>query len=266
MPSLLHRSNQIRPRAEHWRPPRFSESETVAQRAVAALRRFLDLQAGSIWRDLRAELATVHGTLLDVGCGARPYRRLVPDGVRYLGIDTADAKEHFGYETPGTVYFSGDTWPVEDQSVDAILCTETLEHVLEPRRLLQEARRCLRPGGRLILTVPFAARWHYVPYDYWRFTPSSLAYLLAGAGFGEVAVYARGNPLSVACLKTMALLLPLLFPRPGRLWPRLLTRAAGLLTLPLLFLLALVGTLTLHGDWGEDCLGYTVTARRDGRD
>ena len=87
------------------------------------------------------------------------------------------------------------------------------EHVPEPGAFLAEASRCLRPGGRLLLTVPFAARWHYIPHDYWRFTPSGLERLLSAAGFRDAAIYARGNSLTVACYKAMALMLPLLLPQ-----------------------------------------------------
>ena len=182
---------------------------------LAALRRLIDLQAGSIWRDLTGELADVDGVVLDVGCGAQPYRPLLGPSARYLGIDTTDAKSDFGYEIPDTVYFEGDSWPVGSESVNVILCTETLEHVLEPSSLLAEAHRTLIPGGKLLLTVPFAARWHFVPNDYWRFTPSSLLHLLEKAGFTDVGVYARGNAFTVACYKTIALVLPYLFPQHG---------------------------------------------------
>ena len=118
----------------------------VVRRWLAALRRLIDLQAGSIWRDLAGELAAVEGLVLDVGCGAQPYRPLLGPSARYLGIDTADAKADFGYEIPDTLYFDGDSWPVDSESVNVVLCTETLEHVLEPSKLLAEAHRTLRPG------------------------------------------------------------------------------------------------------------------------
>ena len=105
----------------------------------------------------------VEGTLLDVGCGAKPFRGLVPSHVRYVGIDTTDAKGHFGYAAPDVMHYSGDTWPVETGQMDTILCTETLEHVLDVDRFLSEAARCLRTGGLLFMTIPFSARWHFVP-------------------------------------------------------------------------------------------------------
>jgi SAM-dependent methyltransferase len=157
---------------------------------------------------------------------------------------------------PDTHYFEGDDWGVEDRAFDTVLCTEVLEHIPDPAAFLARAGRCLRHGGRLVLTVPFAARWHFIPYDYWRFTPSGLRQLLVGAGFDEVHVQARGNPLTVACYKVMTLVLTLLFA------PGLAKRVLGVLLLPVLGMLACIANLSLLRDWGDDCLGYTVTARR----
>lgn len=247
---------------EAWRPRAFVAPRTVAAARLAAVRRCFDLQAASLWRDLCAELPYLDGAVLDVGCGAQPYRALLPHGVRYLGIDTIDAKERFDYEVPDTTYFSGSVWPVESCSVDAVLATETLEHVFDTRQFLRECARCLRPGGRLLLTVPFAARWHYVPHDYWRFTPSSLGLLLEQAGFDDVAVYARGNEITVACYKVMALILPILFPQRGSGLTRAILRLVALPLIPLFATLALIGNVSLRGSGGDDCLGYTVAARR----
>ena len=197
-----------------------------------------------------------------MGCGAQPYRPLVHRDASYLGIDTVEAKAHFGYEMPDTSYFSGEVWPVADNSVDFVLATETLEHVFDSRGFLGQARRCLKSGGAMLLTVPFAARWHFIPYDYWRFTPSSLQLLLEACGFSEVRVYARGNAGTVACYKMMALILRLLAPQNVGLLAALLLRLAGVVCLPLFLVLAVVANLSLLGRGGDDCLGYTVLARR----
>ncbi len=247
---------------EHWQPPPFTPLDGFASRVVTSVRRLFDVQASSIWNDLAGELSTVRGTLLDVGCGAQPYRTLVPAGVEYIGIDRADAKGRFGYDIPDTTYFTGDRWPVDDATADTVLCTETLEHVLDPLGFLAEAKRALRPGGRLILTVPFAARWHYVPFDYWRFTPSGLRHLLGKSGLTEVEVYRRGNALTVACYKVISLILPLLMPHGEGPLRRLALRAGGLALSPLLATSVTVARLSLLRDGGDDCLGYTVLARR----
>ncbi len=257
-----HRTNVGDQREERWQPPPFVPLNGRVSRAIAGIRRVLDAQAGSIWNDLSVELRTVSGTLLDVGCGAQPYRTLVPADVTYIGIDTADAKDRFGYDIPDTKYFTGDRWPVDEHVADTVLCTETLEHVLDPLGFLAEARRSLRPGGRLILTVPFAARWHYVPFDYWRFTPSALKHLLGKSGFTQIEIYRRGNALTVACYKVSALILPLLMPRKDGSLQRIASRTAGLLLSPLLAASIATARLSLIQDGGDDCLGYTVFARR----
>ena len=162
-----------------------------------------------MWRDLGPVLRRAQGTLVDVGCGAQPYRGLLPRDTVYIGLDTEHAREDFGYAIPDVLPIGDDgRWPIDDASADFLLATETLEHVVDPPGFLAEAHRCLRPEGRLILTVPFAARWHYIPHDYWRFTPSSLRLLLEDAGFEQVVVHGRGNEETVACYKLLALLLP----------------------------------------------------------
>jgi len=258
---LTRRTNFAYATSEAWRPPLHSSPNGRRSRRLAALRRIVDIQAGSIWRDLAPELGGAHGLVVDVGCGAQPYRPLLGPSTRYLGLDTTEAKSDFGYEVPDTVYFTGNSWPIDAESVDVVLCTETLEHVLEPPAFLAEAHRALRPGGRLLLTVPFAARWHFVPHDYWRFTPSSLRYLIEAAGFANIAVYARGNAFTVACYKLMALALPLLFPGTGGIRARVVQLLA-LLTIPFVIALAIAARVSLLGKGGDDCLGYTVTATR----
>jgi SAM-dependent methyltransferase len=246
---------------ERWRPPSFVPDSGARGRIRAAVRRLFDLQAGSLWRDLSEPLSRVRGTLLDVGCGAQPYRGLIPPGTTYIGLDTEQSARNFGYSMPDVRRIAPDgRWPVDDRRADVVLTTETLEHVEDPDTFLGEAYRCLRPGGRLILTVPFAARWHYIPHDYWRFTPSGLRLLLERARFTDVAVHGRGNERTVACYKLLSVLLPIAFPqeRPGSLQMGPL----ALLILPLIVVLAAIGNRSLRLPSGDDCLGYTVFATR----
>jgi hypothetical protein len=84
--------------------------------------------------------------------------------------------------------------------------------------------------------------------------------LLASAGFEQVAVYARGNSLTVACYKTIAPLLPFLMPQQKSLSQRLPRLACGVLAAPIVIALGAIGTLSLKGKGGDDCLGYTAAA------
>ncbi|SRR6266581_7929880 len=56
--------------------------------------------------------------------------------------------------------------PEQDAAFDAILCSEVLEHVPDPTKALDEFARLLKPGGKLILTAPFASLVHLAPYHY----------------------------------------------------------------------------------------------------
>src|ERR1700761_1592402 len=262
LPAFKGRRNLVEAASESWRPQLFGATTTPLSRLLAAARRFFDIQAGSAWRDLRAVLPSLRGTVLDVGCGAQPFRSLVSPHATYQGIDTDEAKAHFGYEMPDTTYFSGNVWPVAAASANVVLCTETLEHVLETRRFLAEAASCLAPDGTLLLTVPFAARWHFIPYDYWRFTPSSLNYLLTETGFCRARVYARGNALTVACYKLMTLMLLLLMPQTLSRGYRTILQICGVLISPLFVLVASIANLSMGGAGGDDCLGFTVLATR----
>jgi SAM-dependent methyltransferase len=259
--SVLDREDLTQRRAESWRPPVFVPDSGVRGRTVSVVRRFFDLQAGSLWRDLTTLLAVTQGTLVDVGCGAQPYRSLLDSSVRYIGLDTVMAGEDFGYEMPDVRLIEPDgRWPVEDGEVATVLATETLEHVPDPPAFLAEARRVLAPAGQLILTLPFAARWHYIPNDYWRLTPAALQMILTNAGFDNVAVYARGNERTVACYKVLALLLAAALPQgdSGSMGIRVRT----VFLAPLIIVLAALGQLSLRGPSGDDCLGYTVIATR----
>jgi SAM-dependent methyltransferase len=67
---------------------------------------------------------------------------------------------------------------VADASFDAVMCNQVLEHVVDPALTLSEIRRVLKPGGILLLSVPFIYCEHGMPYDFRRFTAGGLEALL----------------------------------------------------------------------------------------
>jgi SAM-dependent methyltransferase len=81
------------------------------------------------------------------------------------------------------MYFDGVNIPLKTESVDAVLCTEVLEHAIDPELLIGEIFRILRRGGRVCVTVPFIWGLHELPYDFRRFTPFGLAGLVSKRGF-----------------------------------------------------------------------------------
>ena len=146
------------------------------------------MQVSSVYRHLRPWLRERDGTLLEVGCGAQPYRHLVPTGCRYTGLDCEEAEAHFSYRLPDTVYYQGEKFPFENASFDSLFHTEVLEHIFHYGQFLAECRRVLKPSGSMFFTVPFQARYHYIPHDFFRFTPAALERMLAEAGFRNIEI------------------------------------------------------------------------------
>ncbi|MGH2821768.1 MAG: methyltransferase domain-containing protein, partial [Thermoleophilaceae bacterium] len=105
--------------------------------------------------------------VLDVGCSQGIASILLGrEGHRVVGIDRQHeairaARERLDQEEPEVrqrVDFrigEGRAVTFPDDSFDAVLLGEVLEHQLEPRKLLDEATRVLRPGGRLVITTPY---------------------------------------------------------------------------------------------------------------
>ncbi len=82
--------------------------------------------------------------------------------------------------------------PFADSCFDIVICAEVLEHVPDPRAVLRELHRVLKPGGTLLACVPFLVRIHADPYDYGRYTAYFWQENLAHLGFGDVLVERQG--------------------------------------------------------------------------
>lgn len=132
----------------------------------------------------------LEGRVLDVGCGRKPYRGLF-SCTEYVGleIDTPENRE----KGVADFFYDGKSFPFPDASFDGIFASQVLEHVFNPAEFLSEIRRVLRPGGRLLLTVPFAWDEHEQPYDYARYSSFGLKHLITQSGF-RVASHEKSLP------------------------------------------------------------------------
>jgi SAM-dependent methyltransferase len=119
---------------------------------------------------------SVHGRLLDVGCGSKPYQKYF-EASEYIGLDMQGRNKHADRS------YDGKTFPFSDGEFDAVLTSEVLEHVFNPDEFLSEINRVLRDGGVLLLTVPFVWDEHEQPFDYARYSSFGLRHLLESHGF-----------------------------------------------------------------------------------
>lgn len=124
-------------------------------------------------KDFAPELS---GKILDVGCGTMPYRSLFNSVNEYVGLEIT--KDGFLGEKDGKYYYDGKQFPFDDNMFDGILCNQVLEHVFNPDDFLKEMKRVIRPGGKILLTIPFVWDEHEQPYDYARYSTFGLKALL----------------------------------------------------------------------------------------
>lgn len=85
-----------------------------------------------------------------------------------------------------------------------VLCTELLEHVRDPYKVAGEIGGVLRPGGSVLVSVPFRVPIHQKPPyqpDYWRFTPDGLLALFEGYTLVETEIVGEAEqPVGVFAL------------------------------------------------------------------
>ncbi len=122
----------------------------------------------------------IKGKTLDMGCGTRPYEECFESSL-YIGLEiNAAPKEALSH---ADVRYDGYRMPFKDNTFDAVLAFEVLEHVFKLDILLKEVRRILKPQGTVLLTVPFLWKEHETPNDFARYSSFGLRFLLEKEGF-----------------------------------------------------------------------------------
>ncbi len=251
---------------EGLRPLPFVHPYTFLDKVGFVLRILFDLRLNAIFRSARSLFLSFSGQVLDVGCGGQPWGGMLAH-CRYVGLEMASIHEKFGYaRRKNIVYYNGMDFPFSDNAFNHIVCTEVIEHVADPKKFLLECVRCLKSGGSLYLTVPFSARYHYIPYDYWRFTPAGLNIIFQQAGLANFTIKPLGTDVCSIINKINLLILKLLLsPYSGRTWLKsALQKILGIVCLPLFFFFTFLGLFLIQFQVGcqDDPLGYEVLATK----
>ena len=143
--------------------------------------------------------ARMHGRVLDIGCGEQKPRHYLNPNTTYIGLDYyRTATEWYG--TQPQVYGDAHALPFPEASFDWALLLDVLEHVPAPDRSFTEAFRVLKPGGRLVVQVPFLYPTHDAPLDFPAWTPTGRQKLPRRSGFTVVEKMPLGTPLECAAL------------------------------------------------------------------
>lgn len=111
-----------------------------------------------------ASLTPPGATVLDLGCGSgalgqylHETRQCTVDGLTWSEAEAAHARPHYRRVVVANLETCNLPETFEHNSYDIIVCADVLEHLSQPERVLDACRLLLKPGGRLLTSVPNAA-------------------------------------------------------------------------------------------------------------
>jgi SAM-dependent methyltransferase len=148
---------------------------SIKKRVTAAPPNTSRIRLRDFARDAAAEGQDKSFRVLDAGAGRAPYRDLF-DHVRYETCDISDES--------GVQDFVCDIadLPMPGGTYDLVFCSQTLEHVENPQKVMSELARVTKPGGQLWISAPLFYEEHNKPHDYFRYTQFAWRLLAKRAG------------------------------------------------------------------------------------
>lgn len=127
---------------------------------------------------LRHHCRSIKGSVLSIGSHndadgeGLHYRDYFTAASSYITSEVVD-----GFECDRTLDVRS-MLELRDDSYDCVFCSGVLEHVDDHMAGLNEITRILKPGGILLLGLPFRQSIHMGVQDFWRFTEHGIRYLL----------------------------------------------------------------------------------------
>jgi SAM-dependent methyltransferase len=206
------------------------------------------------------ELRKIKGRVLDIGCADRWIENALDPACEYIGLDYP-ATGGALYHAKPDVFSDAAQLPFANTIFDAVVMLEVMEHLRQPIPALQELARVLRPGGTLILSVPFLYPVHDAPFDFQRLTKYGLERDLGAIGLELRHIERMGGALETAGLLVCLAL-------AGGLMEALQTRRSRLLWAPVIaFAIPGINLLTalaqrIFPDWSGMSQGHWLVANK----
>ncbi len=170
--------------ADGWRASRDPDEVRPASRLMAD-------RIAQTYSELLPRYA--RGRLLDLGCGKVPLYGIYRDRVdEVLCVDWAEslhASPHLD-----RIHDLSQPLPSDLGSFDTIIFSDVLEHLPEPAQAWESLAGALRPGGHVLLNVPFLYWLHEVPHDFHRYTRYALERYARQVGLEVVLLEELGGP------------------------------------------------------------------------
>lgn len=183
------------------------------------------LQAEGIARAYDAHARPyLRGDLVDLGCGRVPLFELYGP---LVDSDTAMdwSRSKHGDDHVDVAGSLDEPLPFPDASFDTALLSDVVEHLPRPGVTMAEVVRILRPGGRVVMNMPFLYPLHEEPWDFQRLTRHGLERLARDAGLEPVVLVETGGGLDA--MADMAAKLVMSIPLIGGGLAMLIQRITG---------------------------------------
>jgi SAM-dependent methyltransferase len=162
------------------------------------------------WKARKAALTPYaqSGALLDLGCSSGAFLSyMCGDGWKLYGIEMSAENAELARQRSGAEIFVGDILdaPFGREAFNVITCFDVLEHVYEPRKVMERVSAWLKPGGLFYVLVPnidaveartFRRYWHglELPRHLSHFSPAALEFLAGSVGLQAISVETHRNP------------------------------------------------------------------------
>lgn len=204
-----------------------------------------DIHKALIENKLKSFSSNFKGAWLDVGAGDQPYRKFFSEADSYI---TTNTRRHYSQIEQKKLDAITSFWiedgkelPLENESLDGVVCLQVLSVISEPKAFFKEINRVLKPGGTLLLTTDFLYPvWS--DEDFMRHTVNHLNKLATECGFEPKEAESFGGFASTI----YALVMRYLRSFPG-IWKSKNTFSKIISGIFYIFLLALLPIISLKG-------------------
>ncbi len=139
------------------------------------------------------------GTVLDIGSADQWIRGHVPSDATYIALDYPPTGRGL-YGSRPHVFGDAASLPIRDGVIDVVVCFEVLEHLRDHASALQEMTRVLKPGGKVLATIPFLYPVHDAPFDFQRLTEHGLVRDFKRAGLEVKRLSKTGHAIAASAL------------------------------------------------------------------
>lgn len=143
------------------------------------------LMRKKLYLNIKELAPLLKGSVLDFGCGSKPYQELFTNCTEYIGVDI-EQSGHSHLEESIDYYYDGKVLPFKNGSFDNVFSSEVIEHIDNLDEILDEINRVLKANGKFMLTTPFVWNENEVPFDYARYNSYGLEKILNRHGFNVI--------------------------------------------------------------------------------